>query len=600
MLSEDECSDTGGAEVESTGMIMASPPESAQVTRNDNPTPQETYHTPPEGSAPPSSASGEDTILHWGYKDSERAVGLGRDSDPGHPERTDRTASEVHGLGSRFEIEKARSLKRGHGSHETLSKKYRFSETNEGSRWLPTEGSKIMEINLRLETPDAHLCIVKEKIKENLEKAVESLKDYGSTLRREIKIREGTSTKRKLNLSIEIDGAPSITDLQEVSDSVPEPRDGPDSGKDGLGLKHDDRHNAKVIGTDLDQIDCRRELKSAANISGFQYGGGKDLPSCNRGKPIAVQETIDIRSVEQQKALACDDQQGESSTEINISGANVQKFKCDSGPKEADEDRRSVSNAALIRTVIAEMDCARGVEGVEDIEKIRGNKRKAIAESEGIGVRVEDKLRAQLNDDHEGQRSAVPNVQKDKDGSQNKEADRDYWRSVIDVDVIGIAGRDHRREVENVKNNEQFRYSREKDPCSLNNGKAAAGHKEIHLRGGERLRSHACDDHEGQESMEINYSIENVQNMCVNGNKFDKSSNAGGLRILPSCVNESVQHVPGRVTSKASYHPPKFKEIDIFDVLKQVAAACEGLDLERGSLLDFAKKQGITFPRLNS
>ncbi|KAK4745237.1 hypothetical protein SAY87_011549 [Trapa incisa] len=580
--SEDECSSSGGAEVQSTGMMMVSPPESTQATRNDNPTSQETYHTPPEESAPPSSASGDEPVLPQDYKDRKRGVELRRDRDPRLLKRTGRTASELHGRDSQFPMEKGRSLKRGLSSHEILSEKRRFSETTESLNQLTSKGTRILEINLRLEAPHMFAGIVKEKIKESLEEALESLTNYRGILRREINIQEVASTERELNLSIKIDDATRIAGLKEVGGSIPEPPTGPDGGEVGLGL------NAKVIG-------------SAGDISGFRYSGRTHLSLDKGGMSTAVRMTSGMRSSEEPlKSQACNDPQGESSTRINISVANVQGFKCDPGRKEAGGGRGSLSISSVFSTVDTENDCAREVRGVESFENFATNngkdkymskKGKAIAESDGIGLRLEEKHNTPCVDDHGGQRSALANVQKSKDGSKLKEADRDYFRSVTELEVNDIAPRDHREGAE--------RYNREKDPCLFNNRKSIVGDKENLVRDKERPNLQVNDASVRQKSTEINCSVQSIQNLCAYGTKLDKSPNAGGSRILPSFVNESVQHVPRRVTSKASSCPPKLKEIDIFDVLKQGAKTCEGPSIEH-SLVDIAKKRGLTFPRLNS
>lgn len=77
------------------------------------------------------------------------------------------------------------------------------------------------------------------------------------------------------------------------------------------------------------------------------------------------------------------------------------------------------------------MDCASLIQSLENIKKFKGNskdphmldKQKSISEHEEAGA-SEKKLKAQANDDPEGERSIVKNIQMDKDISWCKDAGR--------------------------------------------------------------------------------------------------------------------------------------------------------------------------------
>ncbi|OWM88331.1 hypothetical protein CDL15_Pgr003743 [Punica granatum] len=655
--------------VDSTGVFMVSPPASAQVARNDNLTPQETYHTPPEESAPPSSTSGEENVVvHWGCRDSERAIDLGSDTDPGFAERTERAGSQFHGMGLQPETEIAGALKRGPRLDESLAKKPRLSGNFEGSRGLPGEKMSILEINMRLETPSSSVDIVKERIKENLVKTVESLKDYGSTFQRAIKIREGT-TKRKLNLSIVFDSAPKIIDVEieenssDLGNSI-----NPEQGNVVLGYEQASRDSEKVAGTDIAQADQRREERNVENIAYLRYKEGKDLHLSDKGERITEREAIGMRGGEKRKAHAHGDWEGQTSTEINGHVETIPKFKGGFRSEAVRGDGRSVTDLGGSSADVAQRDRVRGVESVDNVQKCRCNgvkdpcmcdKGKAIAEHAEIGVRSGELPKVQSRDDRGGQRSAVINIQKDKDGLGLKEAVRGNARSLTekgesiaghaeisirsrgmpkvpahddqggqrsaiintqkdkdgsrikeavrgnvrstDVEMLGVAQRDHRREVENIENSNKLGDGRGKDPHLHVNGKTIAGREEILLRGGEKAKARAHEDGQGKRSLEINSGAESRQNIGVIGYNLGQSSDVGGgLRRLPSCVQQLAQNVRGRVISEASSRPTKAKKVDTFNILKKVAETYEGNDPKTGSILDVAKKLGMSFPRQNS
>ncbi|GAV79764.1 hypothetical protein CFOL_v3_23227 [Cephalotus follicularis] len=187
--------------LESTGIVLASPPETTRDKTGENNTPHDIFHTPPEESVPVDNLDDD--------SDGDDVVDLGRDADLGFSELelTQRIESE----GIEFESEEVRVLKRetpsGEGISESLSKRSKIthSGTSKSCLRIGTDGTSERLVKsierLKFKGISPYNKGTPSEIREDKEISLHSCRPE---IQQGNETCEGSLTKRKLDFSAEV------------------------------------------------------------------------------------------------------------------------------------------------------------------------------------------------------------------------------------------------------------------------------------------------------------------------------------------------------------------------------------------------------------